>query len=50
MQMTKILIQFPVAMKHKLDALRDEGYTTAGFIRAMLERELNKITTEPKVR
>ncbi len=50
MKMTKILIQIPVSMKRKLDALRGQGYTTAGFIRAMLVRELNKTTTEPKAR
>ncbi|HQU27619.1 MAG: hypothetical protein H6750_10230 [Nitrospiraceae bacterium] len=39
--MTKILIHLPVSMKRKLDALKSKGYTASGFIRALLERELN---------
>ncbi len=50
MRMTRILIQVPVSMKHKLDALRGEGYTVAGYVRAMLERELSKTTVGPKAR
>ncbi len=50
MKMTRILIQVPVSIKHKLDALRGQGYSVAGYIRAVLERELNKPTTEPKAR
>ena len=40
--MTKMLIHVPAPLKAKLDALRDQGYTASGFIRALLERELNK--------
>ena len=50
MKMTRILIQVPVPLKRKLDALRGEGYTVAGYVRAVLERELSKTTTEPKAR
>jgi len=39
--MTKMLIHVPAPLKAKLDALRDQGYTASGFIRALLERELN---------
>ncbi len=39
--MTKVLINIPVVMKQRLDALKAQGYTTSGFIRALLERELN---------
>lgn len=39
--MVKLLIQVPQPIKAKLDALRNEGYTASGFIRALLERELN---------
>ncbi len=40
--MTTLLIHLPVAMKAKLDALKAQGYTASGFIRALLERELNQ--------
>jgi mannitol/fructose-specific phosphotransferase system IIA component len=40
MNMVRLLIQVPVAVKAKLDALRSQGYTAAGFIRHVLEREL----------
>ncbi len=42
MQMTRIQVQLPLALKHKLDALRAQGYTAAGYIRAVLEKELNQ--------
>ena len=50
MRMSRILIQVPVSMKRKLDALRGQGYSVAGYVRAVLERELNKDTTTGKVR
>lgn len=39
--MTKLLVHLPEALKAKLDAKRTEGYTASGFIRSLLERELN---------
>ncbi len=42
MKMVKMLIQVPVPIKRKLDALRSQGYTASGFIRAVLEKELNQ--------
>ena len=39
--MTKVLINLPVSLKAKLDDLKVQGYTASGFIRAVLERELN---------
>jgi len=42
MQMTRIQVQLPLALKHKLDALRAQGYTAAGYIRSLLERKLNR--------
>ncbi len=42
MKMVKMLIQVPVPIKRKLDALRSQGYTASGYIRAVLERELNR--------
>ena len=40
--MTKLLVHLPVDLKAKLDALRSQGYTASGFIRSLLERELNQ--------
>ena len=37
--LVRIVIQLPVNLKTQLDNLKQEGYTTSGFIRAMLERE-----------
>jgi hypothetical protein len=40
--MTTLLIHLPVTMKRQLDALKAQGYTASGFIRALLEREFNQ--------
>ena len=40
MKMVKMLIQVPAPLKAKLNALRGQGTTASGFIRALLEREL----------
>lgn len=40
--MKQLLIRLPEELKAKLDALRTEGYTASGFIRSLLERELNQ--------
>jgi len=40
--MAKLLIDVPDTLKAKLDALRKQGYTASGFIRALLERELGE--------
>lgn len=40
MKMVKMLIQVPVPLKAKLDALRTQGYSVSGFVRSLLEREL----------
>ena len=42
MKMERLLIQLPKGLKVKLDSLRSQGYTASGYIRALLERELNK--------
>jgi hypothetical protein len=42
MNMTRMLIQIPIPLKAKLDALRTRGYTASGYIRSLLERELNQ--------
>ncbi len=38
-KLVRIVIQLPHDLKHKLDALKLQGYTASGFIRAVLERE-----------
>ena len=38
--MERLMIQLPTPLKRKLDALRAQGYTASGYIRAPLEREL----------
>jgi len=38
--MKSILITIPDETKAKLDALRAQGYTLNGYVRAVLEREL----------
>ncbi len=40
--MERIVISIPKSLKAKLDALRAQGYTAAGYIRAVLEKELNQ--------
>jgi len=42
MMMQRVMIQLPKPLKAKLDSLRTQGYTASGYIRALLERELNK--------
>ena len=42
MKRERVLIQLPTELKSKLDALRSQGYTASGYIRALLERELNQ--------
>ncbi len=46
-KLVRIVIQLPVELKVQLDSLKQQGYTTSGFIRAMLERELSKIEVKP---
>ena len=41
MAMVKMLVHLPKPLKAKLDDLRQQGYTASGYIRALLERELN---------
>lgn len=41
-KLIRIMIQLPEELKDQLDALKQRGYTTSGFIRAVLDRELRK--------
>ena len=43
MKMQRLNIQLPHNLKAKLDALRTQGTTASGFIRALLERELRSV-------
>ena len=45
--LVRIVIQLPVNLKTQLDGLKQQGYTTSGFIRATLEREFAKIEEKP---
>jgi metal-responsive CopG/Arc/MetJ family transcriptional regulator len=45
--LVRIVIQLPVNLKTQLDNLKQQGYTTSGFIRAVLERELAKTEEKP---
>lgn len=42
MSLVKILIYVTEAQRTKLKALRGKGYTASGYIRSLLERELNQ--------
>ena len=42
-KLVRIVVQLPMELKEQLDALKQQGYTTSGFIRATLERELIKL-------
>lgn len=44
--MHKLLIHLPASLKLKLDDLRAQGYTASGYIRALLEKELNQPSTK----
>jgi predicted DNA-binding protein len=46
-KLVRIVIQLPIELKVQLDALKQQGYTTSGFIRAMLERELARMEEQP---
>ena len=50
MKLTRMNISIPVPLKAQLDALRANGTTASGLIRALLERELNQTATAKKGR
>ncbi len=47
-KLVRIVVQLPIELKEQLDALKQQGYTSSGFIRAMLERELANIDNRPQ--
>jgi hypothetical protein len=42
MENVRVIVSLPRPLKAKLDAKRREGYTASGYIRTVLERELNQ--------
>lgn len=42
MKMERVVIQLPKGIKSKLDGLRRQGTSISGFIRSLVERELNQ--------
>ena len=46
MKTVRVIVTLPVELKAKLDGLRSHGYTASGFIRSLLERELNHAKTK----
>ena len=44
MKSVRLLITLPAPLKAKLDALRTQGTTASGYIRALLEREFTHST------
>lgn len=40
MGMVKVLIHVPAPLKAQLDMLRSQGYSTSGYIRALVEQDL----------
>jgi len=40
MRNVRVIITLPETMKRKLDALRSQGYSVAGYVRAVLEKAL----------
>ena len=48
--MVRMLIQLPAPLKRKLDALRAQGYTAAGYIRNVLEQHFKEAPAGKKGR
>ena len=47
-KMVRMLIQVPLPLKRKLDALRAQGYTAAGYVRNVLERHFDQVQAPGK--
>ncbi len=48
MKMERVVIQLPARLKAKLDSLRAQGYTAAGYVRNVLERHFDQVQTTGK--
>ena len=42
MKTKRIIVALPEPLKRKLDALRAQGYTAAGYIRSVLEQHVKQ--------
>jgi metal-responsive CopG/Arc/MetJ family transcriptional regulator len=49
-KMERVMVQLPKGIKAKLDGLRRQGSSISGFIRSIVERELNHSPTRQKGR
>ena len=49
-RMERVMVQLPKGIKTKLDGLRRQGTSISGFIRSVVERELNQAPTWRKGR
>ncbi len=50
MKMERVMVQLPNGTKTKLDGLRRQGTSISGYIRSLVERELNEAPTGLKGR
>lgn len=50
MKMERVMVQLPKGTKAKLDGLRRQGTSISGFIRSIVERELNQAPSGRKGR
>lgn len=50
MKMERVMVQLPKGTKAKLDSLRRHGTSISGFIRSIVERELNQAPSGRKGR
>lgn len=50
MKMERVMVQLPKGIKAKLDELRQQGTSISGFIRRIVERELNHAPSGQKGR
>ncbi len=50
MPMERVMIQLPAAVTRKLKALRNKGYTVAGYIRNVLEQHFKRAPAGKKGR
>ena len=48
MKMERVMVQLPKGTKAKLDGLRRQGTSISGFIRSIVERELNQAASGRK--
>jgi len=47
-KMTKVLIHLPQELKKRLDSKRGEGYSLSGYVRSLLEQNLNASASKGK--